>query len=108
MAFAIDSYEDLLRAIEPVLNNPRVVGVYHAFYNAALARSQRRMVGLAGAPMLLEALCSQRFSNATDPKDKVYSLLGVVKDHFVGLPELPTGPDVVIDYSLSVAEYTKG
>jgi hypothetical protein len=106
VAFAIDSNENLLRAIEPVLNNPGVVGVYHA-YNAALARSQRRMVGLGGAPMLLEALCSQRSSNATDQKDKVYSRLGVVKDHIVGLPELPTGPDVVIDYSLSVAEIYK-
>ncbi|KAK5128123.1 hypothetical protein LTR16_002677, partial [Cryomyces antarcticus] len=61
-----------------------------------------------GTPMLLDALCTQRSSNATDPKDKVYSLLGVVKNHFLGLPELPTGPGVVIDYSLSVAEIYNG
>ncbi|KAK5016819.1 hypothetical protein LTR39_001880 [Cryomyces antarcticus] len=108
VAFAIHSYEDLLRAIEPVLNSPRVLGVYHASYNAALARSQRQTLGLMGTPMLLDALCTQRSSNATDPKDKVYSLLGVVKNHFLGLPELPTGPGVVIDYSLSVAEIYNG
>ncbi|KAK4102846.1 hypothetical protein N658DRAFT_557945 [Parathielavia hyrcaniae] len=94
VAFAMDAHENLLRGIEPPFNSPRAVGVYHWFRNAALARAQRRAVGLLGAPMLLDALCTQRSANGTHPRDKFYSLLGVVKDHFVGLPELPSGPDL--------------
>ncbi|KAK3936733.1 hypothetical protein QBC46DRAFT_394344 [Diplogelasinospora grovesii] len=107
VAFAIDAFENLLRTIEPPTNDHRVVGVYHWFYNAALARSQRRAMGLMGAPTLLEALCTQRPANATDPRDKVYSLLGVVKDNIVGLGQLPAGPDVVIDYSRATAKVYK-
>lgn len=103
VAFATDAHENLLRAIEPPSNSPRAIGVYHSFYNAALARAQRRALGLAGAPTLLEALCTRRSADATDPRDKVYSLLGVARDRSVGVPELPSGPDVAVDYSRSVA-----
>jgi len=108
MAFVIDEFENLLRGIEPIFNKPRVVNVYHHFYNAALAQSQRRSAGLMGAPTFLDALCTRRYAEAKDPKDKVYSLLGVVTNHFIGLPELPSGPDVQIDYSRSEAEVYKG
>lgn len=107
VAFAVDAFEEFLGMVEPPGNEWRVVGVYHHFYNAALARAQRRAVGLAGAPTLLDALCVRRPADATDPRDKVFSLLGVVKEHFVGEPELPAGEDVVIDYSRPVEEVYK-
>ncbi|KAM7218408.1 hypothetical protein V8F06_006172 [Rhypophila decipiens] len=107
VVLAIDALEDFLGMLEPPGNETRVVGVYHHFYNAALARAQRKALGLGGAPTLLEALCVRRPTDATDPRDKVYSLLGVVKEHFIGLPELPSGEHVVIDYSRLVEQVYK-
>ncbi|KAK4206560.1 heterokaryon incompatibility protein-domain-containing protein [Rhypophila decipiens] len=107
VAFAIDALEDFLMMVEPLTNETRVVVMYHHFFNAALARAQRKAFGRAGAPTLLEALCVRRPTDATDPRDNVYSLLGVVKNHFIGLPELPSGEDVVIDYSRPVEKVYK-
>ncbi|KAM7182616.1 hypothetical protein V8F33_014169 [Rhypophila sp. PSN 637] len=107
VAFAIDALEDFLIMVEPLTNETRVVVVYHHFFNAALARAQRRAFGRAGAPTLLEVLCVKRPTDATNPRDNVYSLLGVAKNHFIGLLELPSGENVVLDYSRPVEKVYK-
>ncbi|MCJ1256837.1 hypothetical protein MMC24_004662 [Lignoscripta atroalba] len=106
LAFTLDKYEDLFRLHEPSSGSaPRVVGNYHHLYNIALFQRQRLM---GAPPLLLETLQIRRSSLSTDPRDKVFAVVGVSKDNLVGLPKPAEGPQLQLDYSKAVSEVYKG
>lgn len=64
---------------------------------------RRRAEGMKVAQELLEFLNSSRFRDATNPRDKIYSLLGLVGQEGVLAAQL----NLITDYSLSVADVYK-
>lgn len=58
-------------------------------------------------PLLLEALQSRRRAICTDPRDKVFALVGISKDNAQGTPVPSNGPHLQLDYSKTVVEVYK-
>ena len=116
LAFVVEEHRHLFM---PVPSQPNVAANilqnHHHLYNLALYQRQRRV---RCPPSLSEALQTRRQAKATDPRDKVYSLLGVCREE-QALPRelrggfvmdgtgqsLPQNPDLQIIYE---KEYSLG
>jgi hypothetical protein len=107
--------KDQAQAVAEVMTN------HHHLYNLAVYQRQRKLLC---PPSLLQALQMRRQAAATDPRDKVYSLLGVCREEQASprefrsgfiltsgqRPSPPEGFDVRIEYDQShtIAEVYKG
>lgn len=82
------------------------IAMYQHLYNISLYRKQRPL----SPPTFSEVLQMRRRTQATDPRDKVFSILGVCKDdHTSAFPAPPpSSKEVEIDYTRSVADVYKG
>ncbi|KAF8861709.1 HET-domain-containing protein [Acephala macrosclerotiorum] len=105
VAFLVDRYESMFQRDEPIYpDTDRFVGKYEHLYNMALFQKQ---TSLGHPPLLLEALQTRRRALSTDPRDKVFALVGISKDNVQGNPIPSSGPHLQLDYSKSLVEVYK-
>jgi hypothetical protein len=122
LAFALEGCrEALIGAENPTQAIAEVLANHHHLYNLAVYQRQYQFLC---PPSLLQALQTRRQARATDPRDKVFSLLGVCREDqenrrrfrdgvlitSAQRPAPPEGFDVRINYETShtVAEVYKG
>ena len=116
LAFVVEEHRHLFMPAPSQQNT--VVSIlqnHHHLYNLALYQRQRRA---RCPPSLSEALQTRRQAKATDPRDKLYSLLGVCREE-QALPRLlrggfimaETGQSLLLDLDIRVKyekDYTLG
>ncbi|KAH6892504.1 heterokaryon incompatibility protein-domain-containing protein [Thelonectria olida] len=83
-----------------------LIAKYLDLYNFVLFRQQRPLSPLT----LAEALQTRRRALATDPRDKVFAVLGVCKDEIVAEfpPPPPSSDELRVDYTRSIADVYTG
>ena len=121
LAFVIEEHRDLI-LLKQTQSDPAasILANHHHQYNLALYQRQRQ---LRSPPSLSQALQMRRQAKATDPRDKVFSILGVcreeqafprdLRDGFIldsNYPPIPRSKDLEIRYEQShtVADVYKG